>query len=106
MTRPFCVIGFTALFTLFVMHAFPQKEAMGAAFTAALIAFMLSLTQKAARRDKTLPTAFLTAVICIAMLWTAQTQYAARQDAVLEKKEVLVSGTLADLPYTDRKSVV
>lgn len=101
MTRPFCVIGFTALFTLFVMHAFPQKEAMGAAFTAALIAFMLSLTQKAARRDKTLPTAFLTAVICIAMLWTAQTQYAARQDAVLEKKEVLVSGTLADLPYTE-----
>lgn len=101
MTRPFCVIGFTALFTLFVMHAFPQKEAMGAAFTAALIAFVLSLTQKAARRDKTLPTAFLTAVICIAMLWTAQTQYAARQDAVLEKKEVLVSGTLADLPYTE-----
>lgn len=101
MTRPFCVVGFTALFTLFVMHAFPQKEAMGAAFTAALIAFVLSLAWKSARRDKILPTAFITAAICILLLWNAQERYTAQQSAVLETKEVTVSGSLADLPYTE-----
>lgn len=101
MTRPFCVVGFTALFTLFVMHAFPQKEAMGAAFTAALIAFVLSLVWKKVRLDKTLPTAFITAAVCIAVLWSVQTQYTARQNAALERKEATVSGSLADLPYTE-----
>lgn len=101
MTRPFCVIGFTALFTLFVMQSNPQKEAMGAAFAVALIAFVLSLCEKSSRRDKILPTAFLTAAVCIAMLWTVQTQYAARQNAVFAEQAPTVSGTLADLPYTE-----
>lgn len=101
MTRPFCVIGFTALFTLFVMPVFPQKEAMGAATIAALIAFVLSLCFRASRRDKTLPTAFLTAAICVLLLWSAQSRYAAQQNAVMDAQEVTVSGVLADLPYQD-----
>ena len=101
MTRPFCVIGFTALFTLFVMPVFPQKEAMGAAFAAALIAFVLSLAYKTSRKDKTLPTAFLTAAVCILLLWNANGRYAAQQNAVMDAQEVTVSGALADLPYQD-----
>lgn len=101
MTRPFCVIGFTALFTLFVMPVFPQKEAMGAAFAAALIAFVLSLCSRASRRDKTLPTAFLTAAVCVLLLWSTQSRYAAQQNAVMDAQEVTVSGVLADLPYQD-----
>lgn len=101
MTRPFCVIGFTALFTLFVMPVFPQKEAMGAAFAAALIAFVLSLAYKPSRKDKTLPTAFLTAAICILLLWNANCRYTAQQNTVINAQEVTVSGALADLPYQD-----
>lgn len=101
MARPFCVIGFTALFTLFVMPVFPQKEAMGAAFAVALIAFVLSLAYKPSRRDKTLPTAFLTAAICILLLWNANCRYAAQQNTVMDTQEVTVSGVLADLPYQD-----
>lgn len=101
MTRPFCVIGFTALFTLFVMPVFPQKEAMGAAFAAALIAFVLSLAYKPSRKDKTLPTAFLTAAICILLLWNANGRYTAQQNTVMDAQEVTVSGALADLPYQD-----
>lgn len=101
MTRPFCVIGFTALFTLFVMPVFPQKEAMGAAFAAALIAFVLFLAYKTSRKDKTLPTAFLTAAVCILLLWNANGRYTAQQNTVMDAQEVTVSGALADLPYQD-----
>ncbi len=101
MTRPFCVVGFTALFTLFVMHAFPQKEAMGAVFLTALIAFVLSLVCKASRRDRVLPTAFFTAVLCILLLGNAQARYVVRQNTVTAAKEVTVNGTLTDLPYQE-----
>lgn len=101
MTRPFCVIGFTALFTLFVMPVFPQKEAMGAVIVAVLIAFVLSVCFRASRCDKTLPTAFLTAAVCVLLLWSTQTQYAAQQNTVMQTKEITVSGVLADLPYKD-----
>ena len=105
MARPFCVIGFTALFTLFVMPVFPQKEAMGAAFAVALIAFVLSLAYRPSRRDKTLPTAFLTAAICILLLWNANCRYAAQQNTVMDTQEVTVSGVLADLPYQDNVKI-
>lgn len=101
MTRPFCVIGFTALCTLFVLNAYPQKEAMGAVFFAALIAFALSLCRKSSRKDKTLPTAFFTAAICVLLLYSAQIQYTARQAVILDEQKIEISGTLSDLPYTE-----
>lgn len=101
MTRPLCVVGFTALFTLFIMNTYPKEEAMGAVFAAALVAFVLSLCFRSSRRDKTLPTAFFTAAVCILLLWSAQTRFAAVQTRMLENKESVVTGTLYDLSYRE-----
>lgn len=98
MTRPFCVIGFTMLFTLFVMSA-QNEQAMGAVFAAALIAFVVSLAIPKTRRDQTLPTAFFSVLLSLVLLSQANIAY--RQITSVPENSVTVTGELADLPYSD-----
>lgn len=98
MTRPFCVTGFTMLFTLFVLGANASEKAVRAVLCAALIAFALSLAFRASRRDRTLPTAFLAVVLSTGLLIAAgqqQTTFAERY----ADREVEIRGVLAQLPW-------
>ncbi len=98
MTRPFCVVGFTMLFTLFVMGT-QNEQAMGAVFAAALIAFVISLAIPKTRRDKTLPTAFFSVLLSLVLLSQANIAY--RRTASVPEHAVTVTGELADLPYAN-----
>ena len=98
MTRPFCVTGFTMLFTLFVLGTTASEKAVRAVLCAALIAFVLSLVFRASRRDRTLPTAFgavaLSAVLLLAV-GQQQTTFAERY----ADREAEIRGVLAQLPW-------
>ena len=87
------------LFALFLLCKANQK-AIGAVCLAALIAFVVSLFIKSVRRDKTLPTAFLSIAVAGALLLSAGAQNAALS-GYTEAKSVYVEGSLSDLPYRE-----
>ena len=80
MVRPFCVIGFSMLLTLFALGTDASTKAVGAVLCAALIAFALSLGFRASRRDRTLPTAFAAVALSAALLLVS----AGRQEFVAD----------------------
>lgn len=98
MKRPFCVIGFTLLFTCFVA-SFITETAMSVVFFAALVAFCLSLTIKRIRKDGTIPTAMLCVLLALCLLGVKHAEIEHRQKAFCDKK-IIVSGSLSDLPST------
>lgn len=103
MTRPFCVVGFSMLFTLFAASAIENQQAVGAVFFAVLIAFVLSLCVRQSRHNRTLPTAFCASLLALVLLFCADIHYA-KQRAVFfetEPKEMQITASLADLPYSD-----
>ena len=100
MVRPFCVIGFSMLLTLFALGTDASTKAVGAVLCAALIAFALSLVFRASRRDRTLPTAFAAVALSAALLLVS----AGRQARTAERfadREVSVRGVLQQLPWQD-----
>ena len=99
MKRPLCVTGFSMLFALFLLCK-ANPKAIGAVCLAALIAFVVSLFIKSVRRDKTLPTAFLSIAVAGVLLLSAGAQNAALS-AYTEAKSVYVEGSLSDLPYRE-----
>ena len=97
MKRPLAVTGFTMLFTLLVLSGSNDK-AISAVLLAALIAFVVFMCIKKVRRDKTLPFAALSAAIAVLLLMSNNAYYLGKAKP-LNGKEVIISGTLSDLPY-------
>ena len=97
MKRPRAVTGFTMLFTLLVLSGSNDK-AISAVLLAALIAFVVFMCIKKVRRDKTLPFAALSAAVAVLLLMTNNAYYLGKAKP-LNGKEVIISGTLSDLPY-------
>ena len=100
MVRPFCVIGFSMLFTLFVLGTDASAKAVGAVLCAALIAFALSLAFRASRRDRTLPTAFAAVALSALLLFAAAARQA-KTAAFFDGREMQVRGVLAELPFRE-----
>ncbi len=96
MKRPLAVTGFTMLFTLLVLSGSNDK-AISAVLLAALIAFVVFMCIKV-RRDKTLPFAALSAAVAVLLLMSNNAYYLGKAKP-LNGKEVIISGTLSDLPY-------
>lgn len=65
---------------------------------AALIAFVVFMCIKKVRRDKTLPFAALSAAVAVLLLMSNNAYYLGKAKP-LNGKEVIISGTLSDLPY-------
>ena len=97
MKRPLAVTGFTMLFTLLVLSGSNDK-AISAVLLAALIAFVVFMCIKKVRRDKTLPFAALSAAVAVLLLMSNNAYYLGKAKP-LNGKEVIISGTLSDLPY-------
>ena len=97
MKRPLAVTGFTMLFTLLVLSGANDK-AISAVLLAALIAFVVFMCIKKVRRDKTLPFAALSAAVAVLLLMSNNAYYLGKAKP-LNGKEVIISGTLSDLPY-------
>lgn len=97
MKRPLAVTGFTMLFTLLVLSGSNDK-AISAVLLAALIAFVVFMCIKKMRRDKTLPFAALSAAVAVLLLMSNNAYYLGKAKP-LNGKEVIISGTLSDLPY-------
>lgn len=97
MKRPLAVTGFTMLFTLLVLSGSNDK-AISAVLLAALIAFVVFMCIKKVRRDKTLPFAALSAAVAVLLLMSNNAYYLGKAKP-LTGKEVIISGTLSDLPY-------
>lgn len=85
------------LFTLLVLSGSNDK-AISAVLLAALIAFVVFMCIKKVRRDKTLPFAALSAAIAVLLLMSNNAYYLGKAKP-LNGKEVIISGTLSDLPY-------
>lgn len=101
MTRPFCVIGFSMLFTLFTVSAVQNEQAIGAVFVAVLIAFVLSLCIRTVRRDRTVPTALGAALLALLLLFCANEKQARQQAALFSSETAEITASLADLPYSE-----
>lgn len=101
MKRPLCVFGFSMLFTLFTAGAIQNKQAIGAAVFAVLIAFVLSMCVRRTRKDKTVPLACFASLLALALLFCAEMRYTARQAAILDQSQAEISASLADLPYSE-----
>ena len=85
------------LFTLLVLSGSNDK-AISAVLLAALIAFVVFMCIKKVRRDKTLPFAALSAAVAVLLLMSNNAYYLGKAKP-LNGKEVIISGTLSDLPY-------
>ncbi len=98
MKRALAVTGFSMLGILTVFCNVKSDTAMGAAIIASLIALLFSLIIKPVRRNGTLPTAFLSVLIALCVLFFNNSAYF--KNAVLySEKELTVSGKLTELPY-------
>lgn len=101
MTRPFCVIGFSMLFTLFTASAIQNQQAIGAVFFAVLIAFVLSLCVQKTRQERTLPTALCASLLALVLLFCAHARYTQKQAAVFSAQTAEITASLHDLPYSE-----
>lgn len=101
MTRPFCVIGFSMLFTLFTVSTIQSEQAIGAVFFAVLVAFVLSLCIRTVRRDRTVPTALCASVLSLVLFFCANAKQAQKQAAIFSAETAEITASLADLPYSD-----
>lgn len=103
MTRPFCVIGFSMLFTLFAASITDNKQAISAAIFVVLIAFVLSLCIRKTRQNRTLPTALAAAACALILLVCADARLEKQRASFFETEqgEIQISASLADLPYNE-----
>lgn len=88
------------LFTLFVMHT-QNIQAMGVAFAAALIAFVLSLSFERIRKNRTLPTALISVIVALSLLFCHTAHYEKQQAAVFSGEQAEITASLEGLPYSD-----
>lgn len=98
MKRALAVTGFTMLGILTVFCNIKSDTAMSAAIIVSLIALLLSLIIKPARRNGTLPTAFLSVLIALCILFLNNSTYF-KNAVIYSEKELTVSGRLIELPY-------
>lgn len=82
---------------LFLLNG-AEIKAMSVAFWAALVAFCLSLINPECRKDKTLPTVFLCALLSVCLLGVAE-QKTLQKEKTFADETFTVSGVLCDLPY-------
>lgn len=104
MKRPLCVTGFSMLFALFLLCK-ANPKAIGAVCLAALIAFVVSLFIKSVRRDKTLPTAFLSIAVAGVLLLSAGAQNAALS-AYTEAKACMSRGAFRICPTVKTGGII
>lgn len=97
MKRPLAVTGFTMLFTILVMSK-QSIKVIGTAIFVVLVAFVVFMLIKSVRHDRSLPTAALSAVFALIILFSNNSFYM-NKALPLDQKTVSVSGCLSDLPY-------
>ena len=100
MKRPLAVIGFTMLGTLFVFSELNNYTAMGIAFAATLIAFLVLISVKPLRKYDTAITSLITVAVSLCLLFAAGERYRKTVNAY-EDKTVNAVGYLCELPYSD-----
>ncbi len=98
MKRALAVTGFTMLGILTVFCNIKNDTAMSVAIIVSLIALLLSVIIKPVRRNGTLPTAFLSALIALCVLFFNNSAYF-KNAVIYSEKELTVSGRLTELPY-------
>lgn len=98
MKRALAVSGFSMLGTLLVFCNNHNDTTMSVAIIASLIVLLLSLLIKPVRQNRTLPTAFLSIMIALLILFADNSVY--YKNAILySEKEIAVTGSLTALPY-------
>lgn len=98
MKRALAVTGFTMLGILTVFCNIKNDTAMSVAIIVSLIALLLSLIIKPVRKNGTLPTAFLSVLIALCVLFLNNSAYF-KNAVIYSEKELTVSGKLIELPY-------
>ena len=98
MKRALAVTGFTMLGNLAVFCNIKSDTAVSVAIIVSLIALLLSLIIKSVRKNGTLPTAFLSALIALCVLFLSNSTYF-KNAVIYSEKELTVSGRLTELPY-------
>lgn len=103
MTRPFATIGFTMLFTLYLLNNSDNKAAK-AVFIIALVAFCIFMIIKSTRKNGALPLAAATvAVCCVFSVFNVRLTEKKTLDYI--DTMVKIFGVITDVPYSDNGRV-